>query len=754
MTSARASTPFLTGYPEPFSARAGDEIAFMLHSEGVDRLRTSLVRLDRGPGGPSSPVPGLAVEDIQAVAQSTRPGSYVSIDDPHARLGLSGAFTLHAIVFPTLPARGPQAILGRWQQEPAAGALLLIDDERPSVWLGVDGVKRAFQLDLPLTHEVWAGIVVTWDPTRGALGLHCRALVTSTNSRLGTLAGVVDDAQEKHWGVGGRHEPSESDFLIAAAAGRDRTGLHFNGKIEAPAVWDRVLDAAAVAKLLRGDWPAAAPVAQWDFAAEVTREGIASEPVHDRSGNGLHGRCHNGPARAVTGHTWNGVESDYRVAPEQYGAIHFHEDDLSDADWLPTLKVTIPDALPSAVYALRVDADGAVDHVPFVVRPAPDRPRAAAAVLLPSATYLAYSNQVPVFEAVGLEAASFRTPVLAPLDLRLYEHPEFGFSTYDRHADGSGIAYISRRRPILNLRPDYLNQGSLWAMPADLCLFDWLRAMGHDADVLTDEDLDADGVDLLRPYRAILTGTHPEYTSARMLDALESYVAGGGRLMYMGGNGFYWVVSFDPLRPWVMEVRKQGGSLAWRARPGEHRHSTTGEPGGLWRNRGRPPQKLVGVGFASQGFDLCGPFRRLPDSDDPRVDWIFEGVTRDGPIGDYGQVGGGAAGLELDRYDPDLGSPPGTLVLASSEELTDAYFHVVEEVDVMRAGLSGTYDPDVRADVVYFETPSGGAVFSTGSIAWCSSLGHNEHQNDVSHITDNVFRRFTSDQQEERAWLS
>jgi N,N-dimethylformamidase len=36
-------------------------------------------------------------------------------------------------------------------------------------------------------------------------------------------------------------------------------------------------------------------------------------------------------------------------------------------------------------------------------------------------------------------------------------------------------------------------------------------------------------------------------------------------------------------------------------------------------------------------------------------------------------------------------------------------------------------------------------VFSTGSIAWCGSLSHNGYDNNVSRITENVLRRFASD---------
>ena len=40
----------------------------------------------------------------------------------------------------------------------------------------------------------------------------------------------------------------------------------------------------------------------------------------------------------------------------------------------------------------------------------------------------------------------------------------------------------------------------------------------------------------LKPYRAVLNGTHNEYTSERMMDATEDYLADGGRLLYLGGK--------------------------------------------------------------------------------------------------------------------------------------------------------------------------------------------------------------------------
>jgi N,N-dimethylformamidase len=67
---------------------------------------------------------------------------------------------------------------------------------------------------------------------------------------------------------------------------------------------------------------------------------------------------------------------------------------------------------------------------------------------------------------------------------------------------------------------------------------------------------------------------------------------------------------------------------------------------------------------------------------------------------------------------------------------------VIEDYNTLDVKLMTGANWNVRSDMVYFETPNGGAVFSTGSITWCASLSHNGFQNNVSRITENVLRRF------------
>jgi N,N-dimethylformamidase len=67
---------------------------------------------------------------------------------------------------------------------------------------------------------------------------------------------------------------------------------------------------------------------------------------------------------------------------------------------------------------------------------------------------------------------------------------------------------------------------------------------------------------------------------------------------------------------------------------------------------------------------------------------------------------------------------------------------VLEEIFINAPGMCGGEHPFVRADMVFFETPAGGAVFSTSSISWAGSLSHRNYENNVSRITGNVLDRF------------
>ena len=214
--------------------------------------------------------------------------------------------------------------------------------------------------------------------------------------------------------------------------------------------------------------------------------------------------------------------------------------------------------------------------------------------------------------------------------------------------------------------------------------------------------------------------------------------------MYLGGNGWYWRITWHNKFPGIIEVRRaEDGVRSWEAEPGEYYHSFNGEYGGLWRRLGRAPNKLLGVGFTGQGFDISSYYRRTKESYKKELEFIFKDVNEE-IIGDFGLVGGGAAGLELDRYDLDFGTPHNAYLLARSENHTNLMMQVNEEIHFTVRGYygGGTENPMVRADMIYYKTPNDGALFAPGSLSWCGSLSYNNYNNNVSKILENAIRGF------------
>jgi N,N-dimethylformamidase len=738
----------ILAYCDPISAAPGDAVRFMVSCEGCTEYQAEIVRLINPEAEPEAtpfrvePVTTPAGRNYLARSQKLEPGSY-GIVDSHPAIDRLENWTLRVFVWPTTPGRRRQALLGAWCEPEQRGFGLFLDESgapEARIGDGADGVAR-LSTPTPLLERCWYLVSASFDAVSGRLELS-QAPVSQKTFHPDDACTVSDTATVRPACTG-------LPFLFAAwyegpsdSPGPDRpvtAGGHFNGKLDRPRLARRALDATEMAALGADEVPDSlitSVLAAWDFSAD-----IPSETLVDISPNRLHGRIVNLPARAMTGHNWTGEVMDWTEAPGQYGAIHFHDDDLVDAGWQEDFSFAVPQDLRSGVYAARLSANEAEFWVPFFVRPPQGQARPKIAFLASTATYIVYMNNRGRFVSAATELYQGRLTVMDAIDRLLFEHPGIGLSTYDRHADGSGVCYSSRHRPVTNCRPT----GRHWNFNLDLFIIDWLEHLGVDYDVITEEDLHEEGLDLLRPYNVVLTGSHPEYDSLAMLDALDAYLRQGGRLMYMGGNGFYWRIAHHPTRRGVIEVRRaEGGVRAWDALPGEYYHSFTGEYGGLWRRQGRAPQKLAGVGFISQGFDRCSYYRRTPDSRDPRVAFMFEGIG-DELLGDFGVLQGGTAGLEIDCVDPALGTPSHALVVARSENHSNTYELVAEEVRIPHGSTDAVLNEDIHADITFFETQGGGAVFSTGSIAYAGSLSWNGFDNNIARLTTNVLRRFADE---------
>lgn len=66
----------------------------------------------------------------------------------------------------------------------------------------------------------------------------------------------------------------------------------------------------------------------------------------------------------------------------------------------------------------------------------------------------------------------------------------------------------------------------------------------------------------------------------------------------------------------------------------------------------------------------------------------------------------------------------------------------MEEAFAIVPDQGGTRNPSIRADMVFYELPNDGAVFTVGSVTFASSLSFNNYDNNCSRILENVTRSF------------
>lgn len=718
----------LLGYADRFSVRPGETIEFKVSSTSAAPYEARLVRVvscDPNPKGP-----GIIEEEIAADfagsypsrQQPTHLGSCMVVEETGPLQSLT-SFTAIATIWPTTPDTGMQGVLTWRDPKSGAGFALAIDAEGARASLGTARVS----VGKPLMARRWYRVWMSFDAAAGRLTVGQAPLAPRFDA---------DDFGTADAGAEAFAAPQNTPLMVAAFAG-EPADRHFNGKIEAP----MLISAALAADQMEQAGTHSALAARWDFAQRMH-----TPDVPDSGPNGLHGRLVNLPARAMMGAAWDGSCFNWNERPEHYAAVYFHDDDIYDCGWETDFSFRVPADMKSGVYAARLQTtDGAEEMVPFFVPAPAGQPQSRICVLIPTFTYTVYANI-----ARGNTTDSLRQRIAdwGAWPWTADDHPEYGLSTYNRHSDGSGIAYSSRRRPIITMRsgtvcyPDVPGSG-LRHFAADAHLWYWLEKLGYDYDVITDDELHREGKAAIAGYDVVMTTSHPEYHTQETLDALESFTLDGGRFMYLGGNGFYWKVALSDEWPDAIEIRRgEGGLRNWAAEPGEYYNAFDGTYGGLWRRNGRPPQRLCGVGFTSQGGHIGDAYRRTEASYEPEHAWVFEGIN-DEVIGDFGLSGGGAAGFELDRADVRLGTPLNAVVLASSFGHGEHFILVPEEVLSNLLTLPGEpADELVRSDIVYFETQNGGAVFSVGSITFCGSLPVNDCVNNVSRMVANVLNRF------------
>ncbi|MEF8814603.1 MAG: N,N-dimethylformamidase beta subunit family domain-containing protein, partial [Halovenus sp.] len=357
---------------------------------------------------------------------------------------------------------------------------------------------------------------------------------------------------------------------------------------------------------------------------------------------------------------------------------------------------------------------------PWVV--APETPQAAVAVLSATMTWNAYNNfggrsnyvnpaRLPDEPVVDSQQDLDRYDSDPTVREQLYgpENYEYQPLSFERPAPYNSVD------PAVEVRDPIRGRFDTYFAPAEWRFLGWLEAEGYGYDLYADNQLH-DGTLDLDAHDALVIHTHPEYWSREMYRRVKEWVFDrGGNLAYLGGNGIDCEVDvvdetrvryLNKSRPMSVSETDEYDEDTPRSRNEayETRFQRTYESGG----------NLLGVVTTLTGLMTAAPYE-VTDPDH----WIFDGT--DLGAGDlFGtetlqeRISGGASGQETDKRSQY--APEGTKLLAK-----------------------GTNPNDGGAEMVYYETDSGGAVFSVGSITYPASLFVDEY---TPAITKNVLDRF------------
>ncbi|VTS08468.1 carboxypeptidase-like regulatory domain-containing protein [Tuwongella immobilis] len=346
-------------------------------------------------------------------------------------------------------------------------------------------------------------------------------------------------------------------------------------------------------------------------------------------------------------------------------------------------------------------AHGEFFSFPLVV--APKSPTAKIAVLASTNTWNAY-NPFGGRSNYILASCMPQEPIVnSQQDLPRYRSADYG-----EWKSGPSFDPLSFDRPEpYNHIPESVHSTDLiegrqacHLAEAEWRLLAWLEREDFAYDFYSDAQLH-DGTLDLSQYRVLVISTHPEYWSVPMFRKLRSWVfEQGGRLMYLGGNGLNCAVEF------VDDGRAMVCLNSWPADRESRMHAVEASEA-----------SVLGVVYTDAGAMTAAPYQVLEPGH-----WVFAGTGLE--AGDlFGEhilaqrYSGGASGHETDKTTPH--TPPGVTILAR-----------------------GLNPDNGGAEMVCFETPSGGQVFSVGSITYPTGLLIDAI---TTQMTRNVLQRFLAD---------
>lgn len=377
-----------------------------------------------------------------------------------------------------------------------------------------------------------------------------------------------------------------------------------------------------------------------------------------------------------------------------------------------TRLVTAPER--SGLYYLHAKGEsGAFFSFPWVV--APRTPQAPIAVLASTNTWNAYNNFGGRSNYINADRLPPTPTINARQDLERYTEATFNVW---KHDDSEYVPLSFERPEPGNIVPEHAEvtdpiEGRLTShlAPGEWRFLAWLEREGYTYDFYAEHHVHTGALDL-DAYNILAITVHPEYWSRAMYRRVREWVyERGGRLMYLGGNGINCEVDFldDATLRFKTQLLAEGGKLGM-----VDPHDPSVYYDSRFHRTVEPEASLLGVATTETGMMTAAPYQVRQASH-----WAFAGTgLRDGDrFGEeslHERVHGGASGHETDKMTPN--SPPNTVLLAK-----------------------GTNPDEGGAEMVFYETESGGAVFSVGSVTYPSSLLVDPA---VSRVTANVIDRF------------
>jgi len=361
----------------------------------------------------------------------------------------------------------------------------------------------------------------------------------------------------------------------------------------------------------------------------------------------------------------------------------------------------------SGLYYFRAStASGKQFAFPWIVAPA--KPSAKIAVLASNITWNAYNNFGGRSNYIHAEGLPPTPTVNARAELKRYSDAgHFTWSadsyqplSFDRPEPFNHIDFAEKiTDPIEGRQACHL-------APAEWRLLGWLERAGFAYDYYAETQLDDGTLDLAK-YRVLVTAVHPEYWTRRMYERVKRWVfEEGGRLIYLGGNGLNCEVELRPDHSMICQNGKLAGLSVAGLGGYESRYAM----------RHESEASLLGCVFTPAGAMTGAPYRVLD-----AAHWAFEGTRLKngdtfGAKSLHMRCPGGASGHETDKV--SASSPKNAKVIAKGLNVDDG-----------------------GAEMLTFETLSGGQVFSVGSINYVASLPVDET---VAKVTENVLKRFLS----------